>query len=140
MLYPQGQRIRLFLFGVFTQRICHPKPIYKNFSLILLVRVNKNQRKVSQKPKYIPITNISLLKTLTIASLISRVTLNFSIQRFWRHGMIVTSGLVDKINTVIAVSRLTSSSSWCVPSTKEKMIYEKQILIFLYLLSVWSYL
>lgn len=34
--------------------------------------------------------------------------------------MVVTSGPVDKINTVMAVRRLTSSRSSCAPSTKEK--------------------
>lgn len=39
--------------------------------------------------------------------------------------MVVTSGLVDKINIVTAVSRLTSSRASCAASTKEKQFIRK---------------
>lgn len=120
MLYPWGS-----ILGFVTPRIRdYPTPKNKKISVGLLVGGNKITKKVLQKPKHTPITNIFQLKRLTTGSFISRVALNFSIQRFWRHGMVVTSGLVDKINTVIAVRRLISSSSWCVPSTKEKYLSE----------------
>lgn len=63
-LYPWGQIIRPLLFGFVTPRIRnYSTPTNKKkLAWYFLLEPTKSQRKVLQKPKHIPITNLFLTK------------------------------------------------------------------------------